>query len=326
MVIIDPAHKPPTYWIERAMENLIRLGNEYLPEAEGARWRLRPLRKAATAAMRFSSGVHSHLFAEVCIAIAGEGAMELGDRRYRMAAPAAAVIEPGERHCEGYVRVDRGYAFVWLAGAGGSLTSNVMTYMPGRGWRGRHLGVLRSKPGQRMLALLAPEQVRDRAWRIAFRESLLAAVSDLYLWAGQYQFTALAVDSLDRHRAVLEHVLAVLDEQGSAPIAVARLAETVSLSPNYLNTLFQRWTGHGIHFYQHQRRLDRAMRLLREEGLLVKEVAYRLGYRDTFYFSRAFQKQFGVRPSTVRGAGGAALASQRDIIAMSSDAVIQRPL
>lgn len=44
-----------------------------------------------------------------------------------------------------------------------------------------------------------------------------------------------------------------------------------------------------------------ALRLLRDEGVSVKEVAYRLGFSDPAAFSRAFKRWTGASPSAARG-------------------------
>ena len=48
------------------------------------------------------------------------------------------------------------------------------------------------------------------------------------------------------------------------------------------------------------RRMLEAARLLRFSEMAVGELAYRAGYGDQLYFSRAFKRQFGESPSTYR--------------------------
>jgi len=45
-----------------------------------------------------------------------------------------------------------------------------------------------------------------------------------------------------------------------------------------------------------------ALRLLRDEGVSVKEAAWRLGFSDPAAFSRAFKRWTGESPSAARGA------------------------
>ena len=44
-------------------------------------------------------------------------------------------------------------------------------------------------------------------------------------------------------------------------------------------------------------RMKRAAQLLEQRKLNVSEVAYKVGFRDTRYFSKCFQKQFNKTPS-----------------------------
>lgn len=44
-------------------------------------------------------------------------------------------------------------------------------------------------------------------------------------------------------------------------------------------------------------RLKRAAQLLQEGGHMVSEVGYMVGFSNPSYFSKCFQKQFGIRPT-----------------------------
>ena len=48
------------------------------------------------------------------------------------------------------------------------------------------------------------------------------------------------------------------------------------------------------------RALLEAARLLRFTDLTVGEIAFRAGYEDQLYFSRAFKRRYGVAPSAYR--------------------------
>ena len=45
-------------------------------------------------------------------------------------------------------------------------------------------------------------------------------------------------------------------------------------------------------------KMQEAIRLLISQSLKIKEVAYRLGYSDQYYFTRIFTKHIGSSPGT----------------------------
>jgi two-component system response regulator YesN len=65
--------------------------------------------------------------------------------------------------------------------------------------------------------------------------------------------------------------------------------------------LFKKETGVTINDYITEIRLAEAKRLLREEpGILVFDVAERVGYRDGKYFTKLFKREVGLNPSEYR--------------------------
>ena len=83
-------------------------------------------------------------------------------------------------------------------------------------------------------------------------------------------------------------------------IRLRELAERVSLSPQYLCTLFKRHFGVSPIDYVIRQRLERAQYLLRNQNLAVGEVGRLVGYEDIFQFSKLFKKRFGQSPRSMR--------------------------
>lgn len=74
-------------------------------------------------------------------------------------------------------------------------------------------------------------------------------------------------------------------------------------------TLYRRLKAEGVTYEEILDRLRRrlALRFIREEGLSVKEAAWRLGFSDPAAFSRAFKRWTGASPRSMRpsrGGGG----------------------
>ena len=52
--------------------------------------------------------------------------------------------------------------------------------------------------------------------------------------------------------------------------------------------------------YRSQRRIERAIYFLQTPGITMKEIAYRLGYCNQFYFSEEFKRITGKTPTAYR--------------------------
>ncbi len=74
------------------------------------------------------------------------------------------------------------------------------------------------------------------------------------------------------------------------------IAESLGVSTSYLNEAFKSYTAMTPYQYFISIKLHRAKELLEHE-LSVKEVAWRLGFSDEYYFSRLFKNKTGISPS-----------------------------
>ena len=100
-----------------------------------------------------------------------------------------------------------------------------------------------------------------------------------------------------RFRAEVERRLeSVLD---TGEVGIARIARDLGYSRQ---TLYRRLKAEGVTYERVLDGLRRrlALRLIREQGLPVKEAAYRLGFSDPAAFSRAFKRWTGSSPGEMR--------------------------
>lgn len=84
------------------------------------------------------------------------------------------------------------------------------------------------------------------------------------------------------------------------PIRISTLCALAGLSPSRFFELFKSAMGDTPLNWMIRARMERAGRLLAETNLQIKEVAWRVGYEDPFYFSRLFKAVHGVSPSHFR--------------------------
>jgi len=81
-------------------------------------------------------------------------------------------------------------------------------------------------------------------------------------------------------------------------IKIKDIAEHVQLSESHLSKLFKNKTGSAPMDYFINLKMQEAIRLLSNQSMRIKEVAFSLGYNDPFYFSRIFTKHIGVNPTS----------------------------
>jgi AraC-like DNA-binding protein len=83
-------------------------------------------------------------------------------------------------------------------------------------------------------------------------------------------------------------------------LSVSELAMECRISTRYLGKLFNSYLGLTPHQYCNALRLQKAVELLANSSIPVKEIAYTVGYSTPQYFSRVFKEEYGFSPKTYR--------------------------
>lgn len=103
--------------------------------------------------------------------------------------------------------------------------------------------------------------------------------------------------------AILYRVYQTIERKlGDPDLAPARVADAEGISERYLQKLFE-GTGSSFTHYIRERRLQRTWADLSnpaEAHHSISEIAYRSGFNDSAYFSRAFRNRFGLSPREFR--------------------------
>lgn len=89
-----------------------------------------------------------------------------------------------------------------------------------------------------------------------------------------------------------------LIESGLASrLSIRQLADTLGYSEGYFYAIFKRSTGMTPHKYVEALRIRKAMELLAQNELSIKQIAYAVGFASPSSFSAAFRRMTGASPS-----------------------------
>jgi AraC family transcriptional activator of pobA len=102
---------------------------------------------------------------------------------------------------------------------------------------------------------------------------------------------------LDRLDEILKHSF---DNNASALPTVQQVAETLNLSPNYLNGILKSYTGQTTQQHIHNKLIDKAKEKLSTTDLSVSEIAYELGFEYSQSFSKLFKAKTDLSPLEFR--------------------------
>lgn len=98
---------------------------------------------------------------------------------------------------------------------------------------------------------------------------------------------------LNRKNQIVEHFLAMLDQQFTTLRRPADYADALAVTTNYLNETLKTVSGFTTSYHIHQRVILEAKRLAVYSDHSMKQVASRLGFEDVCHFSRFFKKASG---------------------------------
>ena len=95
---------------------------------------------------------------------------------------------------------------------------------------------------------------------------------------------------------VVAQVQEYIQNHLSEKLTLADVAAVFNFSPNYLSQLFGKYGDSGFVEYITETRIAAAKEMLEQGDLKVYEIAEKLGYESSFYFSKVFKKVTGLSP------------------------------
>ncbi len=102
--------------------------------------------------------------------------------------------------------------------------------------------------------------------------------------------------AMSQAHATYERIRTYIDQQYLQIENIQQVARECGVTTVHVSRLFARFSDCGAYQYLVRRKMNDAAGLLMNEGLLVKEVAYKMGFSDPFQFSRTFKRVYGISP------------------------------
>ena len=297
---IYKTNSPGINGLRRAMSTAVSAEPASVLCCSDTGWALESINKRKTAHYRHPIGPCGHSCVEICLALDGHAVFDFDGRCYSFSPPAIALIRPGVIHCEGYAQRNYKYSMLWLCSSRSALVAFISNYCQQTGWNCNERWALNSAHSKNLFDILV-----DTNKRIQFeiiRAHLIQIISELY----QYVFLKKQHQPKDienfhsKHTSMLQNLCLFIDNHLNETLTLQDISNLIRLSPNYLNSIFVKWSGESIHHYIIRKRMEKAMQMLHESELLIKQIALEVGYHDTLYFSKAFHRYYGRWPSEIK--------------------------
>ncbi len=100
--------------------------------------------------------------------------------------------------------------------------------------------------------------------------------------------------------SLLSRILAFLEQDFERKLSIADLEKYTGISKGNLIRMIKKHTGMTPMQYRIARKMERAIYFLQVPDMSIKEIAYRLGYCNQFYFAEEFRHVTGRSPSAYR--------------------------
>jgi len=158
--------------------------------------------------------------------------------------------------------------------------------------------------------LHSPHPLHQSFWfeDAVFTSSLLEQLSNAYKREDHFVASSaldlflcrLRTNESHPENATVNRFLEMVFDRNAKPGKVAEYADTLCITPNYLNRLVRTHTGHSAMDWIEISRLNMAKALLKQNEMQIAEIATAVGIDDQSYFTRFFKKNEGYTPTQYR--------------------------
>lgn len=107
-------------------------------------------------------------------------------------------------------------------------------------------------------------------------------------------------DKFPNAHPLVKEVLRLIESGYADKLNQQEIAQTLSVSPEYLSYLFAREIGKPFSKFVKEYRIQKAVELLKSKDATIQDVPYQVGFSDRKYFDKVFTEVMGESPSSFR--------------------------
>lgn len=108
-------------------------------------------------------------------------------------------------------------------------------------------------------------------------------------------------EPVDKQQRIVKEVINIVRNNYNDPnLSLETLAERLNISKFYLCRIFRKQTGFSIKGFIKKVRFKNVIELLKNPAVPIKEIPYKVGYQDVYYFYKIFKKEFDMTPASFR--------------------------
>ncbi len=249
--------------------------------------------------MKTTAGMHFHFMPELFVQLAGINAFECPRERFNLCPGQLCVMPRGMPHGETFTRVRGQFSMLVFM-----YNAQELSFLLAAGSPGKDPRAIKSAGINHPRVLRMAEYLEDIAHVLHAGGRKAREIARGLLAAHLAEILDVMESDLGTRRDEpykITQVKQLMVSRLSDPeLGVRKLAEWVECSPDYLSSLFHKWTGRTLADTINRYRLSQAQYLLQNSQRNIKEIAAAAGFADPDYFGRVFHHATGQTPTTYR--------------------------
>ncbi|MBO6128580.1 MAG: response regulator [Pseudobutyrivibrio sp.] len=168
-------------------------------------------------------------------------------------------------------------------------------------------GAIRAESSDYILKPITPTKLTDAMSRVKDKLDKVYEQNnnEYYLMAKErsHKYETLKKECVDKYdkEKLYEDITLYIINHIREELSVDVICKNMGISEATLNRLLKRYSGDTYKVFLRNIRIKEALNILRNvPGIPIKDLAYEVGFKDQFYFSKVFKSVTGVNPSEYR--------------------------
>ena len=144
--------------------------------------------------------------------------------------------------------------------------------------------------------MMSEFSLKSTNYRTALRGYLLVLLTKIFREMQKKDYDIV----LKNFNKITPEILEYIEKNCYEKISLKELAQKCFYNPSYFSRVFKDYYGKNLMDFIHEKRVNEAMRLIKETDMSIESVAYSVGYSDRKQFYKIFKEYMGMTPSKAR--------------------------